>query len=253
MKDQNENIYHLNNNYLLHKNNNNELLFKENKSKIIDWLNLKTDIKPQDACAMFCLFTRENDITITKILLEDERFEPTYDNSAPLIQASLRNNIEIVKLLLNDGRCTASDRGNNIINGENNLETFLYIINHKTFNHKTYSNITICNIAGRNDSEANEILQILLDRNIFLSKDGLYYALFSAINFNSYDNFNLLIKQDFIVGNENNNSAILSSIKNKQNKMTSKLFSIPEVQEDLKNKDMEFFKKIKIQTVQYNF
>ena len=86
-----------------------------------------------------------------------------------------------------------------------------------------------------------------------MKQDGLYYAMFNAVRFNAEDNFDLLIKQNFIVGNEMNNRAILSSIHNQYINITYKLFNIKEVKEDLKNNNKEVYKKIEMQKKFINF
>ena len=249
-----EEICRLNNDYLIYKKDENKKLFNQNLQKIYNWLDLKLTIENEKACSILCFFIREADIEVVKYLLKDDRFDPSFDESMPLLQAALSNNINILQLLLNDPRCGSSDRGNNIINEKLNFDCFNYIINHKTFNSKVYNSIAICGMSARKDEDSYLILKKMIELNLYI-ENQFFGILDAAIQDNSTKNALFLFKHmpKNIKYSHSDNRLIITSYKYKNYAIISQLLTKEEVVEELEKNNYEMLQKIKLKTSLDNF
>jgi len=117
---------------------------------------------------------RCDDFTLMNELLLNPLFLPTESYSLILRTASFNNSTNVIQLLLNDGRCTASDFSNHIINGKNTLQTFKLLFNHNSFCKEQYNTIFFKNIIKYKNKECADILSLALKSKFYRVEDINY-------------------------------------------------------------------------------
>lgn len=189
----------------------------------------------------------ENNIDILKILLEDNRFEPQAKDYRPIMTASAYGRLNMLLLLLNDKRVNYEEVIYDAVelaiknNHEEILEYFLKEKNLNIFKHKPE---ILSTVLERDNKESRNMAEMLIDNQYFNPSKNYDDDLAFAISLRNMFVINKLMEHPLTNPSRYNNELIKEAYKKNDEELLELLFQHPEIKRTLKSNNLELYRDI---------